>query len=270
VTDGATATNDAFNKIPAIEFDHVSFRLNGRALLQDLVLSVRQGETLVLLGRSGSGKTTTLKLINRLLLPSAGEVRVTGRSTSDWDPIQLRRSIGYVIQDGGLFPHFTVERNIALVPRIENWPRARVEDRVRELLATVGLNDELLSRYPSQLSGGQRQRVGVARALAADPPILILDEAFGALDPITRSAMQKEFRALQQRMRKAVMFVTHDLREALLLADRIALMEDGHLIVDLPTAEFTRSEDPLVRAYMEAFSGLPEAELPQSGLKNQA
>ena len=157
---------------------------------------MKQGETLVLLGRSGSGKTTTLKLINRLLLPTSGEVRVNGQRTTDWDPIRLRRSIGYVIQDGGLFPHFTVERNIALVPQIENWPRPRIESRVRELLATVGLGEDLLSRYPSQLSGGQRQRVGVARALAADPPILILDEAFGALDPITRSEMQKEFRCL--------------------------------------------------------------------------
>jgi osmoprotectant transport system ATP-binding protein len=243
---------------PAIEFDHVSFRLNGRPLLQDLVLSVKQGETLVLLGRSGSGKTTTLKLVNQLLLPTAGEVRVNGRPTADWDPIQLRRSIGYVIQDGGLFPHFTVERNIALVPRIENWPRSRVKTRVREMLVTVGLNEDLSSRYPSQLSGGQRQRVGVARALAADPPILLLDEAFGALDPITRSEMQKEFRALQQRMRKTVIFVTHDLREALLLADRIALMEEGRLVVDLSAAEFSQSNDPLVRAYVEAFSTLPD------------
>ena len=243
---------------PAIEFDHVSFRLNGRPLLEDLVLSVKQGETVVLLGRSGSGKTTSLKLINRLLSPTTGNVRVNGRSTAEWDPIRLRRGVGYVIQDGGLFPHFTVERNIALVPRIENWPPQRVEARVRELLALVGLKPDLASRYPSQLSGGQRQRVGVARALAADPPILLLDEAFGALDPITRSEMQKEFRALQQRMRKAVIFVTHDLREALLLADRIALMEEGHLVVDLPVAEFTRSKDPLVRAYIEAFSGLPD------------
>jgi osmoprotectant transport system ATP-binding protein len=243
----------------AIEFDHVSFRLNGRPLLQDLKMSVKQGETLVLLGRSGSGKTTTLKLINRLLLPTAGEVRVNGRRTAEWDPIRLRRSIGYVIQDGGLFPHFTVERNIGLVPRIENWPQTRIEKRVKELLATVGLSDDLLGRYPSQLSGGQRQRVGVARALAADPPILILDEPFGALDPITRSEMQKEFRTLQQRMRKAVIFVTHDLREALLLADRIALLEAGRLVADLPTAEFSRSQDPLVRAYIEAFSGLPDA-----------
>lgn len=244
---------------PAIEFDHTSFRLNGRPLLQELTLSVKQGETLVMLGRSGSGKTTTLKLINRLLQPTAGEVRVNGRPTADWDPIQLRRSIGYVIQDGGLFPHFTVERNIALVPRIENWPQPRIDARVRELLTTVGLTEDLLSRYPNQLSGGQRQRVGVARALAADPRILILDEPFGALDPITRSEMQKEFRTLQQRMNKAVVFVTHDLREALLLADRIALMEEGRLIVDLPVAEFSRSQVPLVRAYIEAFSGSPDA-----------
>jgi osmoprotectant transport system ATP-binding protein len=242
----------------AIEFDGVSFRLNGSPLLRDLTLSVTQGETLVLLGRSGSGKTTTLKLINRLLLPTTGEVRVNGRPTSEWDPIRLRRSIGYVIQDGGLFPHFTVERNIALVPRIQNWPQPQVQARVRELMSTVGLSEDLLSRYPSELSGGQRQRVGVARALAADPPILILDEAFGALDPITRSEMQKEFRALQQRLRKTVVFVTHDLREALLLADRIALLEAGRLVADLPVAEFRRSQDPLVRAYMEAFSGLPE------------
>jgi osmoprotectant transport system ATP-binding protein len=247
----------------AIEFDHASFDINGRSLLQDLVLSVKQGETLVLLGRSGSGKTTSLKLINRLLLPTSGAVRVNGIATTDWDPIRLRRGIGYVIQDGGLFPHFTVERNIALVPKIEGWPRERIDARVRELLSTVALSEDLLSRYPSQLSGGQRQRVGVARALAADPPILILDEAFGALDPITRSEMQKEFRALQRRMKKTVIFVTHDLREALLLADRIALMEQGRLVVDLPVEEFARSENPMVRAYMEAFSGLPNPVIPR-------
>ncbi len=243
---------------PAIIFDLVSFRLNGSALVHDLDLSVNQGETLVLLGRSGSGKTTSLKLINRLLVPSAGEVRVNGRVTTEWDPIRLRRGIGYVIQDGGLFPHFTVAKNIGLVPQIENWPPERVQARVQELLALVGLTPDLLDRYPQQLSGGQRQRVGVARALAADPPILLLDEPFGALDPITRSQIQKEFRALQQRMKKAVIFVTHDLREALLLADRIALMEDGRLIVDVPVAEFSKSPDPLVRAYIEAFSGPEE------------
>jgi len=249
----------AANHDAAIQFDHVSFRLNGRPLLQGLDLSVKQGETLVLLGRSGSGKTTTLRLINRLLLPTEGEVRVQGVPTTQWDAIRLRRNIGYVIQEGGLFPHFTVEHNIALVPRIENWPPERVRARVRELLDIVGLNVELASRYPAELSGGQRQRVGVARALAADPPILILDEAFGALDPITRSEMQKEFRALQQRLQKAVIFVTHDLREALLMADRVALLEDGRLIVDLPASEFARSQHPLVRAYMEAFSALPDA-----------
>jgi len=240
---------------PAIEIDHASFRLNGRALVHDLALTVTQGETLVLLGRSGSGKTTTLKLINRLLEPSAGEVRVSGRRTAEWDPIRLRRGIGYVIQDGGLFPHFTVERNIALVPQIEKWPLERTRARVQELLGLVGLSADLASRYPQQLSGGQRQRVGVARALAADPPILLLDEAFGALDPITRAEIQKEFRALQQRLKKAVIFVTHDLREALLLGDRIALMEEGRLVVNLPVAEFATSGEPLVRAYVEAFSG---------------
>jgi osmoprotectant transport system ATP-binding protein len=240
---------------PAIAFDHASFRVNGRSLVNDLTLSVNQGETLVLLGRSGSGKTTSLKLINRLLEPSEGEVRVNGKRTTEWDPIRLRRGIGYVIQDGGLFPHFTVARNISLVPQIENWPAQRVQARVTELLALVGLSSDLLDRYPQQLSGGQRQRVGVARALGADPPILLLDEPFGALDPITRSEIQKEFRNLQQRMKKAVIFVTHDLREALLLADRIGLMEDGRLIVNLSVTEFSHSREPLVQAYMEAFSG---------------
>jgi osmoprotectant transport system ATP-binding protein len=181
-------------------------------------------------------------------------VRVNGRATTDWDPIRLRRGIGYVIQDGGLFPHFTVARNVGLVPQIENWPQEKIRTRVQELLSLVGLSPDLADRYPQQLSGGQRQRVGVARALAADPPILLLDEPFGALDPITRSEMQKEFRALQQRMQKTVIFVTHDLREALLLADRVALMEGGRLVVNLPVAEFPHSRDPLVRAYMDAFS----------------
>ena len=239
---------------PAIEFVNVSFALNSHPILHDLSLSVRQGEILVLLGRSGSGKTSALKLVNRLHLPTSGVVRINGRATTEWDPIRLRRTIGYVIQDGGLFPHFTVERNIGLVPQIENWPKERTAERVRELLTTVGLAPELARRYPQELSGGQRQRVGVARALAADPPILLLDEAFGALDPITRSHIQQEFRALQQRMKKAVIFVTHDLREALLVADRIALLEEGRLIVDLPVAEFPHSHEPLVLDYMEAFS----------------
>jgi len=212
----------------------------------------------VLLGRSGSGKTTTLRLVNRLLEPTAGEVRVNGLRTTDWDPIRLRRGIGYVIQEGGLFPHFTVARNVGLVPRIENWPGERTRARVEEMLSLVGLSADLASRYPAQLSGGQRQRVGVARALAADPPILLLDEPFGALDPITRAELQKEFRALQQRLKKAVIFVTHDLHEALVLGDRVALMEEGRMIEDLPTTEFAHSTKPLVRAYVEAFSDAPE------------
>jgi len=245
---------DLASRGPTIEFDHASFRLNGRPILNEITLSVQPGETLVLLGRSGSGKTTALKLINGLQLPTSGEVRVNGRRTADWDPIRLRRGIGYVIQEGGLFPHYTVERNIALVPRIEGWDEKRVRDRVRELLAMVRLNGDVAARYPGELSGGQRQRVGIARALAADPPLLIMDEAFAALDPITRSEMQKEFLELQQRMRKAVMFVTHDVREALLLGDRIALLEEGQLVVNLAPAEFSGSRNPMVRAYMEAFS----------------
>src|SRR5436853_1143272 len=238
----------------AIQFRNVAYRLeNGLELLHDLNLDVRRGETLVLLGRSGSGKTTTLKLINRLLAPSTGEVRVEGRSTREWDVIRLRRMIGYVIQDVGLFPHFTVERNIALVPKIENWPSERIQERVRELLSLVGLEPQLAMRHPRELSGGQKQRVGVARALAADPPILLMDEPFGALDPITRAEMQKEFAALQKRLNKTVVFVTHDLREALLLATRIALMEDGRLVAIQTPQEFLKSKEPFTRAYVEAF-----------------
>ena len=242
----------------AIQFRNVSYRLeNGRELLHDLNLEVRRGETVVLLGRSGSGKTTTLKLINRLVAPSSGEVRVEGRSTGEWDVIRLRRMIGYVIQDVGLFPHFTVARNIGLVPQIENWPPDRIRQRVEELLELVGLDHSLGERYPRELSGGQRQRVGVARALAADPPILLMDEPFGALDPITRAELQREFLALQGRLHKTVVFVTHDLREALLLGTRIALMEDGKLISVNTPQEFVNSDVPMVAAYVAAF-GTPE------------
>jgi osmoprotectant transport system ATP-binding protein len=242
----------------AIQFRNVSYRLeNGRELLHDLNLEVRRGETLVLLGRSGSGKTTTLKLINRLLSPSAGEVLVEGRSSREWDVIRLRRMIGYVIQDVGLFPHFTVARNIGLVPQIESWPPDRIRQRVEELLELVGLDTSLGERYPRELSGGQRQRVGVAGALAADPPLLLMDEPFGALDPITRAELQREFLALQGRLHKTVVFVTHDLREALLLATRIALIEDGRLISLNTPQEFVNSTEPMVAAYVAAF-GTPQ------------
>jgi osmoprotectant transport system ATP-binding protein len=239
---------------PVIEFRDVAYALpNGQQLLFGLNLQVQRGETLVLLGRSGSGKTTTLKLVNRLLSPSAGEVLVNGASTAESDVIRLRRSIGYVIQDVGLFPHFTVERNIGLVPRIEGWTAERIHLRVEELLRMVGLEPRLASRYPHQLSGGQRQRVGVARALAADPAILLMDEPFGALDAITRDQLQREFRSLQRRLGKTVVFVTHDLREALRLASRIALMEAGHLVTVLSPEDFLRSTDPLAAAYVQAF-----------------
>lgn len=239
---------------PAIEFRNVSFHLNnGDALLHNLTLDIARGETLVLLGRSGSGKTTTLKLINRLLMPTEGEVLVNGRSLQEWDVIRLRRMIGYVIQEVGLFPHFTIERNIGLVPKIERWPTDRIQERVRELLDLVGLDPKIAARYPHQLSGGQRQRVGVARALGADPPILLMDEPFGALDPLTRDELQGEFLQLQDRLHKTIVFVTHDLREALLLGTRIALLDAGRLIVVLPREEFLSSAEPLVTAYKRAF-----------------
>jgi osmoprotectant transport system ATP-binding protein len=238
----------------AVEFRDVTYRLpDGREILKDLSFAVYRGEIMVLLGRSGSGKTTALKLVNRLLENSSGDVRVEGRATRDWDVIQLRRHIGYAIQEVGLFPHYTVERNIALIPSIENWPADKIRARIQELVRLVGLDPEIMLRYPHQLSGGQRQRVGVARALAADPPILLMDEPFGALDPLTRSDLQREFLALQQRLQKTVLFVTHDLHEALLLGTRIALLEQGRL-VSLTSAEgFRKSSEPLVGKYMEAF-----------------
>jgi osmoprotectant transport system ATP-binding protein len=246
------------DNISVIEFCDVAYTLpNGLRLLEGLNLKVQGGETLVLLGRSGSGKTTTLKLINRLLTPSSGEVRVNGVPNTSTDVIRLRRSIGYVIQDVGLFPHFTVEKNIGLVPRIEGWTAERIRLRVEELLQMVGLDAQLTSRYPHQLSGGQRQRVGVARALAADPAILLMDEPFGALDALTRDQLQREFLSLQQRLSKTVVFVTHDLREALRLGSRIALMEAGKLVTVLPPEDFLRSTDPLAAAYVQAFGDGP-------------
>ena len=229
-------------------------------MLSGLNLQVQNAETLVLLGRSGSGKTTSLKLVNRLLSPTSGEIRVKGVPNQDADVIRLRRSIGYVIQDVGLFPHFTIERNIGLVPKIEGWPQERIRARTQELLQMVGLAPETALRYPHQLSGGQRQRVGVARALAADPEVLLMDEPFGALDPLTRDELQREFLLLQQRLHKTVLFVTHDLREALRLGSRIALMEAGRLVTALAPKDFLRSTDSLASAYVRAFGdGLESA-----------
>jgi osmoprotectant transport system ATP-binding protein len=239
----------------AIEFCEISFRVSeDRALLSDVNLSVRSGETLMLLGRSGSGKTTCLKMINRLYMPTTGEVRVDGIPVAQWDVIKLRRRIGYAIQDVGLFPHYSVHENVALVPRLEQWEPRRIDARVEEVLALVGLPArEFARRYPHQLSGGQRQRVGLARALAAEPPILLMDEPFGALDPITRAELQMEFKKLQQKLAKTIVFVTHDVGEALLLGSRIGLMESGKLRGIYSSEEFMRAPDDSVKAYVDVF-----------------
>ena len=238
----------------AIEFIDLQFRVASKTLLSGLNLAVRRGETLMLLGRSGSGKTTCLKMINRLLTPSGGDVRVEGKSVAQWDAIQLRRSIGYAIQEVGLFPHYTVRENVAVVPRLQQWERSRIDKRVEEVLQLVGLPlNEFANRYPHQLSGGQRQRVGLARALAADPAMLLMDEPFGALDPITRAELQMEFRKLQRELGKTIVFVTHDVGEALLLGSRIALVEEGKLRGLYSAQEFLESQDEWAKAYVNVF-----------------
>jgi len=241
---------------PAIELRNVSYSLaGGRSLVAGLNLTISRGETLVFLGRSGSGKTTSLKLINRLLESTEGEILIEGRPQKQWNVIQLRRHIGYVIQEAGLFPHWSVERNVALVPRLENWPEERVRERVEEMLTLVGLAPaEFARRLPHELSGGQRQRVGVARALAADPPILLMDEPFGALDPVTRAELQHEFRNLASCLGKTIAFVTHDIREALILGTRIALLEDGHLKGVYSPEEFMRATDQEARAFLNSLN----------------
>lgn len=238
----------------AVQFDQVEFAIKGRKLLSELSFSIPAGEFLVLLGRSGSGKTTTMKLINCLLEPTSGEVRVQDRPTTEWEPIQLRRQVGYVIQEVGLFPHFTIERNVGLVPTLQGWKPLQIKSRAHELLHLVGLEPaQFADRYPHQLSGGQRQRVGVARALAADPPILLMDEPFGALDPITRLDLQIEFKRLQQELGKTVVFVTHDLHEAFVLASRIGLMCDGKLVFLGTPDEFTRSPHPEAQTFLKTL-----------------
>ncbi len=252
-------TTDSFKD--TIEFRDVSYHINdipSGVVLSNISLSIPRGETLVLLGRSGSGKTTFLKLINGMLLPSNGSILVHDRSTIEWDPIRLRRGIGYVIQEAGLFPHFTVAENVALVPTLEKWDPARIAARVDEMLQLVGLDPrEFARRRSRELSGGQRQRVGVARALAADPPILLMDEPFGALDPVTRAELQREFSALARRLGKTIVFVTHDLREALLLASRIVLLQGGHIVASVSPQEFLRLDHPEVRAFTASLIVAP-------------
>jgi osmoprotectant transport system ATP-binding protein len=237
--------------MPIVEFRSVSYEIAGRQILRDVTFAIEAGETLVLLGRSGSGKTTALKMINGLLFPTRGEVIVDGRSTREWDLIRLRRRIGYVIQEAGLFPHFTVARNVGLVPRLEHWAEPEIESRVDQLLDSVGLPaSDFRLRYPRQLSGGQRQRVGVARALAANPSLLLLDEPFGALDPVTRVELQRQFLALRDTFRKTSIFVTHDVREALRLGTRIALLASGAVDVLAAPDEFQRASTGEVRAFL--------------------
>src|SRR5580698_3497721 len=237
--------------MPLVEFRNVSYEIAGRSVLSDVSFSVEAGETLVLLGRSGSGKSTALKLTNGMLFPTTGQVLVEGRSTREWDPIKLKRRIGYVIQDVGLFPHFTVARNIGLVPRLEGWIETDIERRVDQLLDKVGMPaSEFRARFPRQLSGGQRQRVGVARALAADPPLLLFDEPFGALDPVTRWELQQQFLELQRDFKKTSIFVTHDVREAIRLGSRIALLARGTVEIVSEPEEFQHAQSGEARAFL--------------------
>ena len=243
----------------AIEFRDVSFRRPGGPLVLDgFNLAVDAGGVLALVGRSGAGKTTILKMVNRLLTPDGGAVMVEGRDTREWEPIRLRRRVGYVLQDIGLFPHMSVADNVAVAPRLEGWDRARVDARVGELLELVGLApDEFGARWPDELSGGQRQRVGVARALAVDPPVLLMDEPFGALDPLTRAELHAEFRRIQQRVRKTVIIVSHDMGEAFALGDRVGVIEQGHLIACDRPAAVAASTDPRVRRLLDALPAVP-------------
>jgi osmoprotectant transport system ATP-binding protein len=246
----------------AIEFRDVSFtRPGGTRVLARFNLAVETGEVVALVGRSGAGKTTILKLVNRLLLPDAGDVSVEGRTTREWDPIELRRHVGYVLQDVGLFPHMSIAQNVGLLPRLERWPDERIRERVAELLQLVGLPpSQFEARWPDELSGGQRQRVGVARALALDPIVLLMDEPFGALDPVTRAELHGEFHRIQQHVRKTVIIVTHDMGEAFALADRIGVIDEGQLVAFERPDAIARGRDPRVRRLLEAMPAIPSLE----------
>jgi osmoprotectant transport system ATP-binding protein len=222
-----------------IVFDRVTKRYPGRGgdAVHELSFEIPSGSFCVLVGPSGGGKSTTLKMVNRLISFDSGDIRIDGRSVREIDPVELRRGIGYVIQNVGLFPHMTIEENIGTVPRLLGWSRDRIRDRVHELLDLVSLETDDAKRYPSELSGGQRQRVGLARALAADPPLLLMDEPFGALDPITRSRLQTELRRLHREVEKTVIFVTHDIDEAISMGDRIAILAEGGVLVQYDTPD---------------------------------
>jgi osmoprotectant transport system ATP-binding protein len=264
-----TAHNEgpsAFAQAAQLELRNVSKRYPGQrvAAIGDLSLTVPAGEVCVLVGPSGSGKTTAMRLINRMIPLSSGDILLGGRSVLAREPRELRREIGYVIQQVGLFPHLTVGENIATVPRLLGWDKQRIAGRVRELLALIGLDpDEMAARYPAQLSGGQRQRVGVARALAADPPLMLMDEPFGAIDPINRARLQDEFLALQQQVRKTVVFVTHDIDEAIKMGDRIAILREGGVLAqyDTPSEILTRPADEFVAQFVGADRALKRLSL---------
>jgi len=238
------------------------FERDGRPAVSDLSLDVAEGETVVLVGPSGCGKTTTMKMINRLIEPTSGEIRVNGTDVLHQDPVELRRGMGYVIQTIGLMPHRTVAQNIATVPHLVAWEEARIERRVDELLDLFQLDREFRDRYPSELSGGQRQRVGVARALAADPPVMLMDEPFAAVDPIVRARLQDEFLEIQRRLRKTIVFVTHDVDEAIKMADRIAILNLGGILEQHDTPEAILRAP--ANAFVERFVG------PERGLKRLA
>ena len=235
--------------MPLVEFLNASYEISGKKILRGVSFSVDAGETLVLLGRSGSGKTTALKMTNGLLFPTGGEVRVEGKSTRDWDPIALKRRIGYVIQEVGLFPHFTIARNVGLVPTLEK--KQRIDERVNHVLEMVGLAPaEFRDRYPRQLSGGQRQRAGVARAMAGEPALMLLDEPFGALDPVTRLELQDEF----IKLKTTAIFVTHDLREAMRIGTRIVLFANGLVDWAAPAGEFRNADTEEARAFLKTYA----------------
>lgn len=240
--------------MPLVEFRDVVYEIAGKRILCGVNFAVDAGETLVLLGRSGSGKSTALKLTNGTLTPTSGAVLVDGKLTTDWDPIALKRHIGYVIQEVGLFPHFTVAQNVGLIPKLQGRSQEEIERRSRDVMDSVGMPlSEFRSRYPRELSGGQRQRVGVARALAADPPLLLFDEPFGALDPITRSDLQQQFLGWQKVLRKTAIFVTHDVREALRLGSRIALLVHGRVELLTSVKEFASAESLEARAFLASL-----------------
>ena len=238
---------------PVVIFDDVVCRYGANPVLDHVSFALARGEAIALVGRSGEGKSTLLRCVNGLLLPDEGRVLVDGRNTREWDPIALRRRTGYVLQEIGLFPHMTIGQNVTVVPRLEGWPAARREQRARELLDLVGLPaSEYGGRRPHELSGGQRQRVGVARALAVSPPVLLMDEPFGALDPITRAELRSEFQRIRRTLHQSALIVTHDMGEALVLGDRVGVLHDHELLVCDTPERVAESSDPRVRALLDA------------------